>query len=266
MHYRPLCLRLLLLKGFVLALSTGATGGLYADSSSKLSGNDQPATSLFSDNYYEKANSCNKHCEKPACQDDKCKKGDKGDKGDRGNRGRRGQDGCTGCPGTDQLLPQISRAIDVTSDFEQFLPANSLVSFSSPILTPDNGVNTPSVNGMTLVESIPASGNFDTILLPAEEAPTIYLVTFGLTVGGAISEFNFAGQFQLLLNGVPLPYTTISILDSNFFVDNTAIVINPASALPGTLSIVSLLENTPLQPNPGFSATMSVVKLNNNHN
>jgi len=240
-----------------MALSTAFTGNAYADSATNLSEKD--------DSYYEKAAHCGKRCDKPSCHSGKEKKGEKGEKGDKGSTGRRGRDGrrgSVGFPGFCSTDLQINTALKVTSTAGG-VPVNGLLSFTSPIVNPENGANAP---GLVLVESVPASGYFDTVLLPPDVRDSIYLVTFGASIG----DESVGGQFRVLLNGIPLQYTTLSIgnISPGLFESNTVVVVNPASAFPSTLCIASLTSAS-IQP-PGneifiaesFSASLNIVKLN----
>ncbi len=163
-----------------------------------------------------------------------------------------------GPPGPPGIPIEINSAIEATNT-DTIAIGNALIPFTSPIAFPANGIN---VGEMILVESVPASGNFDTVILPLETADTLYQVNYGVGVAGNAED----AEFQLVLNGTPLPYTTIGIFSNgNFFLDGTSVVSNPANT-QGTLSLLSLSAPTtiaPMGPN-SVSAYLTVVKLNNN--
>lgn len=177
-----------------------------------------------------------------------CKKGKKGRTGKVGRQGDSGR-------------ADINDIIEVTTQVTNGV-GGSLISFSNPITYPVNGIDRPLIGGMTLEESVPVSGNFDIITLPIEKKDTFYLVTYGASVG-----IESSGEFQLVLNGTPLPYTTIGISfdEPHTMKSRTSVVINPANTA-GTLSLLAASEFTTIDPatEDSFSAYMTVVKLNSN--
>lgn len=198
-------------------------------------------------------------------------RGCKGSQGPRGHRGRPGRTGPNGANGMNGFTGaqgatgatgpafEINDFLEATNSTE--FTATGLVAyipFTSPIIYPTNGIVGP---GLTLVESVPLSGNFDTITLPAEESDTLYLVTFGASVG--IESF---GILELELNGTALPYTNLGIQDNNQMMSQTNIIRNPANTL-GTLRVLVLADfdltfTPPLEGSS--SAYITVLKLNNN--
>jgi len=262
MHYRQFRFHALLLQGFLMAFSTAVATDLYADTDLKLSENVDIGTLA------EKA-CCHTSCGKP-CHDENCERGDEGDKGSRGKRGRHGRRGCRGRNGECYSANQINSALTVTNSeiIPLFDGSPMLVSFTSPIINAVNGINTAPVWGMSLVESVLGSGLYDTILLPPDETDTAYLVTFGVSVG-----VESQGTFTLVLNGEPLPYTALEYSFDYYggLHDTTCVVVRPGSIVPGTLSIIVSNSLSLVPPTdadfvvPSFSATMTVVKLNNNH-
>ena len=214
-------------------------------------------------------------------------KGARGDKGDRGHKGHKGHRGKTGDPGSrgskgergprgnrGPMGPtyEINNVIQVTTQNtitlgDPTMASNQLVPYDNPVVDPINGLEVP--GGMTLVESVPGSGFFDTITLPTEDRDTYYLVSYGITYG--IDELSRSGDFQLVLNGETLPYSSLSLdfdPDSapHFQFSQTSVIVNPAHTRNGTLSLRALGASTTI-----FSATqitassyMTVVKLNRN--
>ncbi len=174
-----------------------------------------------------------------------------------------GPTGPTGPVGTFFEINDVIEATLHTDGLE--LVANQLVPFTSPIVNPTNGLNVPFPGGMELVESVPASGIFDTINLPIETAATLYLVTFGITLSPTSGEGSNFGDFLLVLNGTNLPYTVLSLDTPSTLFSNTTIISNPANTA-GTLSLLSLSAVTDISDpsDLGLAAYISVVKLNNN--
>ncbi len=215
--------------------------------------------------------------------------GTKGSKGERGYRGMTGATGCTGCTGCTGAnggasIANVIEATSISSTIPQIAPqtvlANRYVSFSSPIAQSVNGVDSP--GGMTLIESTFGSGNFDTILLPAETSDMYYLVGYGVaptfitnsTTGTEIISFGL----ELNSSGSSLPYTVVGVTSNNAFqlISKTSIVVNPANTL-GTLRIRNESINVVLTPFPqsssmdmninslsGVRAFINVTQLNNN--
>lgn len=177
-----------------------------------------------------------------------CERGPRGDRGARGHKGRPG------------AVFEINDVIEVTTQ-ETLDIGNALIPFSKPIDYPTNGIDVP--GGMALIESVLLSGIFDTITLPIESTDTFYQVSYGVSV--AYEEDPLNADFQLVLNGTALPYTTIGVSDLPSSVDHTSVIMNPANTF-GTLSLLSLSEQTTITPasENSFSAYMTVVKLNNN--
>lgn len=173
--------------------------------------------------------------------------------------GHTGPLGPAGPPGPSSF--EINEALKVTSQVTD-LVGDSLIPFSSPIVLPTSGID---VGSMTLVESVPASGNFDTITLPIENFDTYYLVTYGVAISTELGDS--AAEFQLVVNGASLPYTILGIDTSarGVFVTRTSIVINPANTA-GTLSLFAITSDAAIEPPTpnSFSAIINVVKLNNN--
>ncbi len=185
----------------------------------------------------------------------------RGPTGVTGPAGATGPTGPTGAAGGG--LPfEINDILEVTSTLDLTFDDPALVTFESPIVTPTNGIDIPSAGGMTLVESVPASGNFDTITLPFETSDTFYLVSFGTS-----QSVESQGDFGLVLNGVQLPYTilTVGFNTPQALISKTSVIVNPAN-IAGTLNLSILSAFTTLSPPPNtnISAYVSVVKLNNN--
>lgn len=198
-------------------------------------------------------------------------RGPRGCKGPRGHRGQRGRTGPNGSNGLNGLTGAqgATGATGPAFEINDFLEATNsttftltdlvtYVPFTSPIVYPVNGIVGP---GLTLVESVPLSGNFDTVTLPAESTDTLYLVTFGVSL--AVESF---GVFELELNGAPLPYTNIGVQSSNQMMSQTNIIRNPANTI-GTLRVLAIAEfdvvfTPPLEGSS--SAYITVLKLNNN--
>jgi hypothetical protein len=188
--------------------------------------------------------------------------GDPGHDGKRGSRGPKGRQGRRGPEGRPGETFEINDIIEVSMGANISLAATQLIPFANPIVYPTNGVDLPQPGGMTLVESVAASGNFDTITLPAETTDTYYLVSYGASSGVQRSS-----DFQLVLNGVPLPYTTLTIGRSalRVLLSKTSVIINPANTA-GTLSLRTVAASTIIIPTSSsdVSAYMNVIKLNNN--
>src|SRR5262249_32525807 len=122
---------------------------------------------------------------------DKGPKGKLGERGPRGETGRRGVTGPTGREGprgptgpTGSTGPagptfEINDVLDATQTATIVMgnQPSLLVPFN-PIIYPLTGLDAP--GGMTLIQSAPGSGFFDTITLPAELQDTYYLVTYGI--------------------------------------------------------------------------------------
>jgi hypothetical protein len=189
-------------------------------------------------------------------------RGHHGSKGDRGHRGPQGERGRRGPQGPVGPAFEINDLIEVTS-VDTSTIGLGYIPFTSPITYATNGVT--SGGGMALVESVPASGIFDTISLPLEPTDTYYSVTFGVSLASGTP--NSSGTFQLVLNGVFLPYTTLGVGVSTplTVISKTSIIVNPANTV-GTLRLLSSDAGTTLAlPSAsGFSAYMTVVKLNSN--
>ncbi len=186
----------------------------------------------------------------------------RGPTGATGPAGPAGPTGATG-PGFDGQQFEINDIIVATSNLPETLIANSLISFTSPIVTPVNGIDVPAVGGLSLVESVSASGIFDTITLPVESTDTFYLVTYSVRLAG-----DTVGRFSLVLNGVTLPYTSFggtTFFSNTYQFSRTSLIMNPAN-VAGTLSVISLEDLTVLSSVEviGISASIAVVKLNSN--
>jgi len=193
--------------------------------------------------------------------------GKKGKHGPRGRRGERGKEGGTGLtgPAGPAGLPgpsyEINDVIEVSTNASVSFVAGAFVSFANPIVYPTNGLDI-SFDGLDLVEAIPMSGDFNVITLPVKPKDTYYMVTYGVSLA------NFrSADFQLFLNGFPLPYTTFTVGTSAVHVlwSKTSVIVNPANTA-GRLSLQSLRITaiTPPNSNSDVSAYMNVVKLNNN--
>lgn len=203
---------------------------------------------------------CKEECE-PTCQTT-CPRGPQGDRGDRGNRGPRGPTGIPGIP------LGIDNYIEVTSTAEQ--TTGGFISFS-PIATPATGIRSPLLNGISLTESVIGSGILDTITLPVLNEDADYLVSYGVSQanldngGAGIALVPDLGSYQLFLNGTLLPYTEFSFRASLMFIEKTSVVRNPANTA-GILRFYSSASDYFLTPptSNGFSASMTVVKLNQN--
>lgn len=183
-----------------------------------------------------------------------CPRGPEGKKGERGPRGSRGPRGATG-PSL-----EINDMIEVSLAETVGLEQNELVSFDLPLYA-ISGIDIPSVGGMQLIESTIGSGEFDTVVLPAQAQDTYYSVTFG----ASLSFETLPADFQLVLNGTPLPYTDIGINAGHVIQSRTSIVLNPANVW-GRLQVVALrAEGTTIEPLVlgGISTYLTVVKLSN---
>jgi hypothetical protein len=183
-----------------------------------------------------------------------CPLGPRGDDGKKGSRGSRGSRGPTG-PSL-----EINDFIEVTTTLESDIAAG-LISFT-PISFPFTGIQAGVPGGLSLVESVVGSGAFNTITLPSEPVDTFYLVAYGFSISD-----DFSGDFQLVLNGVALPYTDLGIASGTAtdltLLDRTSIIVNPANTA-GTLSVTTLSEVFLVPPlEGGFSGYMTVVKLSN---
>jgi|GEM_PF-3148575 len=191
-------------------------------------------------------------------------RGHHGRKGEPGPRGPQGSSGPTGPQGPAGPLFDINDILEVTS-----LNATNIglgyIPFTSPVAYPISGIVSPVVGGLALVESVPMSGVFDTIALPLEPANTYYSVTYGVSV--AAGNPAVSGNFQLVLNGVFLPYTNLAAGNNSplTVISKTSIISNPANT-PGTLRVLSMDAGTTLAlPSAaGFSVYMTVIKLNSN--
>lgn len=191
-----------------------------------------------------------KHHKSSSSSSHSCKR-----KGDTGSRGERGPLGSSGSPF------EIKDVIKVTSQVAGTV-GSTFIPFSNPISYPTNGIDQPASGGMTLVESVPTSGKFDTIILPLENADTFYLVTYGISTASPDPTMDF----QLVLNGTILPYTTLGVdVYSAQALSRTSIIMNPAN-VEGRLSFLAVTPNAAIEPaTPGsFSAFLNIVKLNNN--
>lgn len=197
---------------------------------------------------------------------DHCKRGPRGRQGPRGpqgfngDNGRNGLQGVQGPTGATGPTFEINDYIEATNGGIATVEPFAYIPFNSPIVYPTNGIDAP--NGMTLVESVPSSGIFDTITLPIESTNTIYLVTFGISV--SVENINV---FQLELNGTALPYTSLGFNGiPGIMQSQTSIVVNPAN-VAGTLRIsaTASFEYSIQPPTEGSSsAFITVLKLNNN--
>jgi hypothetical protein len=201
--------------------------------------------------------SCNK-IKPPCCLEcapTTCPPGPRGCKGPKGKKGARGEKGRKG-PTSEPLI--INDVIEVTTRSEALLDPNALIAFN-PIINSVNGLTASLPGGLSLVESVPFSGNFDTITLPIEPRDTFYSVSYGVSIS------ENSGDFQLVLNGTPLVYTTLSVIPFQVLISQTSVIRNPANTA-GTLSLISLDENTLLFPPTeiSFSAYITVIKLNQN--
>lgn len=204
---------------------------------------------------------------------EKCKRGPQGHRGCRGEDGPRGPQGCRGSAGRPGFQGQqgptgptgptfeINDFIEATTGATLDLQGNSYIPFS-PINYPTTGI--AALGGsMTLVESVPLSGNFDTITLPVEASDTLYLVTYGVSMG----QESFA-VFQLELNGLALPYTNLgNNFNASEMFSQTSVIRNPANTA-GTLRLLAIhpfggyLISPPVEGST--SAYITVLKLNNN--
>ena len=138
--------------------------------------------------------------------------------------------------------------------------------FTGPIVYGVNGVDRPADGGMALVQG--TLGDYNTITLPVERSDTLYLVTYGVSLADvAIGETNKA-DFQLYLNGLALPYTNLSdeTRYANKMATRTSLIVNPAG-LEGILRVFSVEGLATIEPvtDVGYTAYITVVKLNNNH-
>lgn len=204
-----------------------------------------------------------------------CERGPRGREGPRGPQGFQGPRGPAGATGPTFEINNVIEAI--RGDEYTVTEASPYIPFISPIINPDSGVTVTIPGAMTLSESVFGSGNFDTINLPIESSDTFYLVTYFVSrLGGDQS------IFSLELNGLPLPYTRLSLPDTTFDEEglfsqsgNTSVIVNPANTA-GTLRVMGLV-NYPVFvtglflniPNSeegiqGPAAYITVVKLNNN--
>ncbi len=199
-------------------------------------------------------------------------RGPRGPKGHNGHHGRAGATGPTGATGATGAAGSTGAtgatgSVSITSVIEattlstafpaippQTVGAGSYVAFSSPISSccPSNGV--PPTGGMSLVESIFGSGAFDTILLPTESTDTYYLVGYGVaptyvtdsTSGTDIIAFGL----ELNAAGFSLPYTVVGVTPNNAFqlISSTAILVNPANTVSGTIRIRNESINVVIDP------------------
>lgn len=227
----------------------------------------EAAEQIVSEQVNIKVASC---CEavKPQCSP-ACPRGPKGPRGSKGERGERGRKGPVSAPFA------IVDVIEVTTRTDALIDPGTLIAFD-PIINSVNGLTVALPGGLALVESVSGSGNFDTITLPAEPRDTLYSVSYGASINSNNVELQATGDFQLVLNGTALVYTTLGLNPGYIFVfddpndsvmvSQTSVIRNPANTA-GTLSLMSLDVNTPLSPvtDLGFSAYMTVIKLNQNH-
>lgn len=217
---------------------------------------------------------------KAACSSSSAEKSERGPQGPKGLRGSQGAEGprglhgCRGSKGWNGFQGQqgLTGPTGPTFEINDFIEATTAATLSvlgpityvpfTPIVYPTTGIT--ALNGaMTLVESVPLSGNFDTITLPFESVDTLYLVTYGASLGSESSGF-----FELELNGALLPYTNFAIdFRAARMLSQTSVVRNPANTA-GILrfAFLQILGDTVISPpvEGSSSAYITVLKLNNN--
>lgn len=180
-----------------------------------------------------------------------------GPAGETGNKGRNGRKGPRGPTGSSL---EINDFLEASTTAELDFIGGEFISFTAPISYSVNGIQASIHGGMALVESVPLSGNFDTITLPIEKEPTLYMVTHAVS----LEDFT-SGDFQVVLNGTPLPYTDLGIRQTtgNALLSRTSVILNPANT-PGTINIL-VISGTILEAaiDGGITAYVTVLKLNN---
>lgn len=155
-----------------------------------------------------------------------CKRGKKGKRGATGPRGPTGATGATGATGPSAVVDVLEVGIPSSPFFPTVIPADGYFSFTS--------TNVDSDGGMSLVESVPSSGNFDTILLPPSVTSKYYLVTYGFSPS---PEGPVSSLVELELNGSLLFYTLFQSIIPSQLLSKTVLVVNPPSVTPGTLRL-----------------------------
>ncbi len=195
--------------------------------------------------------------------------GPRGDTGHTGSIGATGHTGLVGPVGATGGGPQISQVIEATRSDPIGTNANGYLIYDTPIVNPDNGLVIPTSGGMTLAESSPGMGRFDTITLPSLPVAELYLVSFG--VNSAIASTTTSGVFPFVLefNGTQLPYTELtvpripSLSLSRYAIFRRVTIVNQPANTPGTLRIVNKQTDTIVQIGTpaGLFNYISVVQL-----
>lgn len=161
--------------------------------------------------------------------------------GPRGHKGKRGKRGPTGSRGErGETTPfGIFDVLEATSTTTGPIAQNSFIPFD-PIIDGQTGLIGIPIGGISLL-------NPTTISLPIEPVDTIYSVSYGVSTGFVDIALIGEGDFQLVLNGQQLPYTTLSIAGNNeqAMFTKTSVIVNPANT-QGTLGLLSIDAGTSL--------------------